>query len=151
MHDKYVNPDLATLKKRLSGLQYEVTQNQATEAPFTNEYNDHYEPGIYVDIVTGEPLFSSFDKFNSHCGWPSFTRPLAENAVKLTDDHSHHMHRIEVKSQIGSSHLGHVFDDGPNDQGGLRYCINSAALRFIPKDQLEQEGYGAFLFLFEKE
>jgi peptide methionine sulfoxide reductase msrA/msrB len=133
---------------QLTPLQYEVTQNNATEPPFRNEFHDHKEEGIYVDIVSGEPLFSSLDKFDSGCGWPSFTKPLETEAVKEKSDYSHFMIRTEVRSNQADSHLGHVFPDGPSDQGGLRYCINSAALRFIPKADLEKEGYGAYRSLF---
>jgi peptide-methionine (R)-S-oxide reductase len=134
---------------RLSPEQYRVTQQSATERPFENAYWDHDEPGIYVDIVSGEPLFSSFDKFDSHCGWPSFTKPLDSENVEEKSDLSHGMIRTEVRSTHADSHLGHVFDDGPQDAGGLRYCINSASLRFIPVDELESEGYGDYLKLFE--
>lgn len=133
---------------RLTPLQYEVTQNNATEPPFRNEFFDHKEEGIYVDIVSGEPLFSSLDKYDSGCGWPSFTAPLKDEAVVEKSDYSHFMIRTEVRSSEGDSHLGHVFPDGPEDRGGMRYCINSAALRFIPKEDLEKEGYGAFKSLF---
>lgn len=125
----------------LTTLQYEVTQNAATELPFDNEYNKHFEEGIYVDIVTGEPLFFSKDKFDSGCGWPAFSKGINNEVMKYYRDHSHDMERIEVKSR-GNSHLGHVFNDGPKDKGGLRYCINSASLRFIPKDKMQEEGYG---------
>jgi peptide-methionine (R)-S-oxide reductase len=122
-----------------------VTQENGTERPFTGEYHDNKEPGIYVDVVSGEPLFASTDKFDSGCGWPSFTKPIvSENVSELRDD-SHGMTRTEVRSVHGDSHLGHVFPDGPQDRGGLRYCINSAALRFIPRGEMEAEGYGAYL------
>lgn len=132
----------------LTELQFNVTQNNATERPFTGEYDDHFEEGLYVDIVSGEPLFSSKDKFQSGCGWPVFSRPV-DNNVRNLSDRSHGMVRTEVRSHHGDSHLGHVFPDGPQEQGGLRYCINSAALRFIPKISLATEGYGEFLSLFE--
>lgn len=134
--------------ENLDAMQYRVTQESATEPPFRNRYWDHEEPGIYVDIVSGEPLFSSLDKFDSGCGWPSFTRPLVDAHVSEHTDNSHHMVRTEVRSHFADSHLGHVFDDGPQEQGGLRYCINSAALRFIPLSELEKEGYGEFAALF---
>ena len=129
----------------LSPQQYRVTQQGATERPGTGEYLDNEEPGIYVDVVSGEPLFASSDKYESGCGWPSFTKPIEPaNVNELTDD-SHGMIRTEVRSVHGNSHLGHVFDDGPTDRGGLRYCINSAALRFIHRDDMLAEGYGAYL------
>lgn len=134
---------------RLTPEQFRVTQQSGTERPFANEYWDHDEPGIYVDIVSGEPLFSSLDKFDSHCGWPSFTKPLEESHVEEKSDSTHGMVRTEVRSTHADSHLGHVFDDGPQEAGGLRYCINSASLRFIPVDELESEGYGDYLKLFE--
>jgi len=134
---------------RLAPEQYRVTQQSATERPFQNEFWNHEEPGIYVDVVSGEPLFSSLDKFASGCGWPSFSKPLEAQNIEEHTDTTHGMVRTEVRSTHADSHLGHVFDDGPRDQGGLRYCINSASLRFIPLDELEREGYGQYRKLFE--
>ena len=130
---------------RLTPEQYRVTQQNGTERPFTGEYNDNKRPGIYVDIVSGEPLFASSDKFDSGCGWPSFTKPIEPANVRELQDGSHGMIRTEVRSQHGDSHLGHVFTDGPRDRGGLRYCINSAALRFIPREDMAAQGYAAFI------
>ena len=130
---------------RLTPEQYYVTQQSGTERPGTGEYLYNKKAGIYVDIVSGEPLFASADKYESHCGWPSFTKPIEPARVNELSDRSHGMVRTEVRSAGGDSHLGHVFDDGPRDRGGLRYCINSAALRFVPKEQMEAEGYGAYL------
>ena len=137
------------LKTTLTPIQYEVTQNDATEPPFRNEFWDHTEDGIYVDIVSGEPLFSSTDKYDAGCGWPSFTKAINKDEVKENMDVSHNMVRTEVRSKTANSHLGHLFDDGPQDAGGLRYCINSAALRFVPKEDLEKEGYGEYKKLFD--
>lgn len=141
-----MNFDKEKRLKKLSQEQYDVTQKAYTEYPFTGKYDDFYDKGIYVDVVSGEPLFSSQDKYDAGCGWPSFTKPIK----KLTyhRDQSHNMERTEVKSPEADSHLGHVFTDGPNDKGGLRYCINSAALKFIPYDDLDKEGYGEYKKLF---
>lgn len=134
---------------RLSPEQYRVTQRNGTERPFENAFWDNQEPGLYVDVVSGEPLFTSMDKFDSGCGWPSFTKPVEAKNVVEQQDTSHAMTRTEVRSSHGDSHLGHVFPDGPPEAGGLRYCINSASLRFVPFDQLEKEGYGSYRELFE--
>lgn len=141
--------DKELLKQKLTKLQYEVTQNNATEPPFKNEYWDNQREGIYVDVVSGEPLFSSIEKFNSGCGWPSFTKPLDAKNIKEEVDLTHGMERTEVRSHGANSHLGHVFQDGPTSTG-LRYCINSAALRFIPKEDLLKEGYGKYVCLFNQ-
>jgi peptide-methionine (R)-S-oxide reductase len=135
----------------LSPEQYRVTQENGTELPFTGEYCDNHEPGIYVDIVSGEPLFASVDKFDSGSGWPSFTQPIDADSVVERRDRSHFMERVEVRSAHADSHLGHVFPDGPPEAGGLRYCINSASLRFIHRDELEAQGYGRYLRLFTKD
>jgi methionine-R-sulfoxide reductase len=140
--------DLNELKKKLTPLQYHVTQENGTERPFQNEYHDNHEEGLYVDIVSGEPLFTSMDKFDSGCGWPSFSKPLEKLKTKV--DRSHFMMRTEVRSNEADSHLGHLFTDGPIELGGLRYCINSAALRFIPLKDLEKEGYRKYIELFKK-
>ncbi len=148
---KYEKPSPAKIKKMLTAEQYEVTQKEGTEPPFKNKYWDNHEAGIYVDIVTGEPLFSSTDKFDSGTGWPSFVKPLdSKNIKEKTDRNILLGDRTEVRSKTGDSHLGHVFPDGPTDRGGLRYCINSAALRFIPVAKLKESGYGDYLILFKK-
>ena len=146
---KYILPDDETLQKTLTKEQYAVTRQNATERPYRNEYWDNFQTGIYVDITTGEPLFSSRDKFESGCGWPSFSKPIRPEVVSEHKDTSHGMIRTEIRSRAGDSHLGHVFDDGPKELGGERYCINSAALRFIPKDKMEEEGYGYLLPLVD--
>lgn len=138
------------LKKILTPIQFEVIQGNSTERSFENEYWDNKEEGIYVDINSGEPLFTSLDKFDSGCGWPSFTKPLEKEHVKENKDITHGMMRTEVRSKYGDSHLGHVFNDGPRDMGGLRYCINSAALKFISINKLEEEGYGEYSKIFKK-
>lgn len=137
------------LKSRLTPIQYEVTQNSGTEPPFRNEYWDNHRDGLYVDIVSGKPLFSSKDKFDSGCGWPSFAKPVESTEVTEHKDTTYNMERVEVRSATANSHLGHVFNDGPKSLGGLRYCINSASLRFIAKEDLEKEGYAEFLALFD--
>jgi len=142
----YKKPDKEKIKDELTDLQYKVTQQNATERAFNNAYWDNYKAGIYVDIVSGEPLFSSTDKFASGTGWPSFTKPIDPKFLNKIEDNSFGMKRVEVKSKIGGSHLGHVFDDGP-EPTGLRYCMNSAAMRFIPKEKMEEEGYGEYLWL----
>ena len=148
MDKKYFKPSKEEIKEKLTSLEYRVTQKSATERPHTHEYNEIYEDGIYVDIVSGEPLFSSQDKYDAGCGWPSFTRPIEDN-IKEKTDRTLGMTRTEVRSKYGDSHLGHVFPDGPKEEGGLRYCINGAALRFIKKDDLEEEGYGEYLKIFK--
>lgn len=142
---RFVRPSDETLRHTLSPLQYEVTQHSATEAPYTNVYDQEYRPGVYVDITTGEPLFVSTDKFDSGCGWPAFSRPISDGLVVEKEDRSHGRIRTEVRSRRGDAHLGHVFADGPADRGGLRYCINSASLRFIPLENMVREGYGEYV------
>jgi methionine-R-sulfoxide reductase len=143
-------PSADELKKKLTPEQYHVTQQCGTEPPFRNEYWDNRRAGIYVDVVSGEPLFTSLDKFDSGSGWPSFTKPIDKQNVAEKSDRAFGMERTEVRSSKGDSHLGHLFDDGPSDKGGMRYCINSASLRFIPVEKLKEEGYGQYLPLFEK-
>lgn len=143
-------PTEAELRQKLSESQYRVMRECGTEPPFNNAYWNNHAPGIYVDPISGEPLFSSTDKFDSGSGWPSFTKPIAKENVTEKSDASHGMDRTEVRSSKSDSHLGHVFDDGPRDKGGMRYCINSAALKFIPVEKLKEEGYGEYLVLFEK-
>ena len=145
----YEKPSEDELRERLTWTQFEVTQHGMTEAPYTNQYDLFFSPGIYVDVVSGEPLFSSRDKFTSGCGWPSFSAPIADGALEERRDTSHGMIRTEVRSAQADSHLGHVFDDGPSELGGLRYCINSAALRFVPLSRMAEEGYGDLIPLVE--
>ncbi len=133
------------LKTKLTPIQYTVTQEDGTEKPFDNEYYDNHREGIYVDVVSGEPLFSSRDKYDSGTGWPSYTKPIKDDVIITKEDNTLFQKRIEVRSKGANSHLGHVFDDGPQDKGGKRYCMNSAALRFIPKEDMESEGYGEYL------
>ena len=146
----FKKPGADELKKKLTDEQFAVTQEAATEPPFQNEFWDNEKPGIYVDVVSGRPLFSSLDKFDSGCGWPSFTKPLSGTDVVERADNSYGMERTEVRSAAADSHLGHVFDDGPADKGGLRYCINSASLKFIPLEEMEKAGYGQYLAPFVK-
>lgn len=150
MDNKYMKRSKEELKKILTKEQYNVTQENGTELPYKNEYFDYYEEGIYVDIITGEPLFISSDKFNSGCGWPAFSKPIDRDFIKENIDKSHGMVRTEVRSKSGDSHLGHVFCDGPEELGGLRYCINSASLKFIQKDKMKEEGYEEYLDLLDK-
>ena len=147
---EFVKPSDADLRRMLTPEQFQVTQRNGTERPFTGKYDKHFEPGIYVDVVSGEPLFSSLDKFESGCGWPAFAQSVGEDRVTEHKDRSHGMVRVEVRSHQADSHLGHVFEDGPQDRGGLRYCINSASLRFVPLVAMEAEGYGAYLERFRE-
>ena len=146
---KYVRPSEAEIKANLTDEQYYVTQQNGTERPFSHEYDHQFEPGIYVDIVSGEPLFSSSDKYDSGCGWPAFSKPIDTAVINELFDDSHGMRRTEVRSRVGDSHLGHVFNDGLPELGGMRYCINGASLRFIPLNEMEQEGYGDLIGLVE--
>ena len=146
---KYVRPSEAEIKANLSDEQYYVTQQNGTERPFSHEYDHQFERGIYVDIVSGEPLFSSSDKYDSGCGWPAFSKPIDTAVINELFDDSHGMRRTEVRSRVGDSHLGHVFNDGLPELGGMRYCINGASLRFIPVNEMEQEGYGDLIGLVE--
>ena len=146
---EYNKPSKEELKEKLTALQYEVTQNAKTEHPYQNEYDDLFQKGIYVDIVSGEPLFLSTDKFQSGCGWPAFSKPIIPDVIIEKVDLQFGMVRTEVRSRYADSHLGHVFDDGPRDKGGLRYCINSSSLRFIPIEKMEAEGYGSYIELIK--
>lgn len=146
---KYSKPSDEELRHKLTPEQYAVTQQGATERPYYNEYDREFRPGIYVDITTGQPLFVSSDKFDSGCGWPAFSKPISPELLTEHIDTSHGMRRVEVRSAVGEAHLGHVFPDGPRSKGGLRYCINSASLRFIPKSEMASEGYAAYLPLLE--
>ena len=137
------------LRKKLTKLQYEVTQKEATERPWTNKFDKHFKEGIYVCIISGEPLFSSKDKYDSGCGWPAFTKPINQNEFESRTDYKLGYARTEVRAKTANSHLGHVFSDGPKSEGGLRFCINSASLRFVPKEKLSEEGYGEYAYLFE--
>ncbi|MGI6747031.1 MAG: peptide-methionine (R)-S-oxide reductase MsrB [Anaerovoracaceae bacterium] len=147
---RFKKKSVEDLKQSLTNLQFAVTQKNETEPPFRNPYYNLFDEGIYVDITTGEPLFVSTDKFESGCGWPSFSRPISDELIREFRDLSHGMIRTEVRSNTGDAHLGHVFPDGPKELGGLRYCINSAALRFIPKERMKEEGYGDYMKLLEK-
>lgn len=147
----YVKKSEEALKTDLSPLSYKVTQENGTETAFSHEYINEFRPGIYVDITSGEPLFVSTDKFESHCGWPSFSKPISADVLRYFQDNSYDMHRVEVRSRVGDAHLGHVFNDGPKELGGMRYCINGAALTFIPKEEMEEKGYAYLLPLLPKQ
>lgn len=149
MNREFIKKSKEELKKELTEIEYAVTQENATERPYTNKYDNHFEKGLYVDITTGEPLFRSSDKFNSGCGWPAFAKPISRKAISEKVDKTHGMVRTEVRSKTGDAHLGHVFCDGPLDKGGLRYCINSASLKFIPFDKLDEEGYSEWKAILE--
>lgn len=149
MSKKYIKPSEEDIRKKLNEMQYKVTQENGTEIPFNNFYDNHFEKGIYVDIVSGEPLFSSSSKYNSGCGWPAFTKPISKEFITEKSDFSHNMRRVEVRSAYGDSHLGHVFKDGPLEEGGLRYCINSSSLRFIPLGKMKEEGYEEYIMFIE--
>jgi methionine-R-sulfoxide reductase len=148
---KYTKGSESEIRKKLTDIQYRVTQQNDTESPFQNKYWNNMEKGIYVDIVTGEPLFVSSDKYESGCGWPSFTKPIGKDRIIYKRDTTHGMERTEVRSKDGDSHLGHVFNDGPSEKGGLRYCINSASLKFIPFSEMDKEGYGELKCLINAE
>ena len=150
LETEYQKPTKQELKEKLTDLQYEVTQNAKTERPYQNEYDELFQKGIYVDIVSGEPLFLSTDKFNSGCGWPAFSKPIIPEVITEKVDLQFGMIRTEVRSRFADSHLGHVFNDGPKDKGGLRYCINSSSLRLIPVEKTEAEGYGSYIALLDK-
>ena len=150
LETEYNKPSKEELKGKLTELQYEVTQNAKTERPYQNEYDELFQKGIYVDIVSGEPLLLSTDKFNSGCGWPAFSKPIIPEVIREKVDLQYGMIRTEVRSRYADSHLGHVFADGPRDKGGLRYCINSSSLRFIPVEKMEAEGYGSYIELLDK-
>lgn len=145
----FTKPSDEELREKLTPMQYQVTQQEGTEPPFQNEYWNNKEAGLYVDVVSGEPLFSSFEKFDSSCGWASFYKPLEPENFTEKEDGKFGMRRVEVRSKNADSHLGHVFEDGPSELGGLRYCMNSASMRFVPVDELEAEGYGEYLSLFQ--
>lgn len=146
--DEYKKLTREEITERLSDIQKRVTLDNGTEPPFHNEYNDNHEEGIYVDLYTGDVLFTSLDKFDSGCGWPAFSKPFSEDSVNEKNDFSHGMFRTEVRSEFSDAHLGHVFTDGPKELGGLRYCINSAAIDFIPREEMEERGYGEYLYIF---